>query len=233
MWRASGTVTGSGAVRGRGPVYEGPFVEGQLHGDWVYAAEGPYVEGGRGAYTYSEGPYVEGQRHGDWVYRYANGNVQEGPYVEGQRHRVTGSTATRTGPLAEGPYVEGERHGDWVWRFADGNVEEGPYVEGERHGDWVIYTSRGVVEEGPYVEGQLILAHGHWVWRRPNGDVEELWPHCRGPAAWPLGHPQGGRDRRELFLQERRAAQQLGRPGALAGTGSPISASWRGLRRGA
>ena len=142
-------------------VAEGPYVEGERHGDWV-------LRGANG--TLVEAHYVEGERHGDWIIRDADGRVEEGPFVADERH---GDWIVRwaDGRVEEGPFVEGQMQGRWVVRYADGHVEEGPYVEDQRHGDWVVRFANGNVGEGPYVEGQM---HGDWVVRRADGTVENV-----------------------------------------------------------
>ena len=64
------------ALLGRN-VQEGPYVDGKMHGQWVFRL----ADGG-----VQEGPYVDGKKHGQWVLRLADGGVQEGPYVDGKKH---------------------------------------------------------------------------------------------------------------------------------------------------
>ena len=57
--------------------YEGSYVDGKRHGDWVIRSRSGSVY---------EGPYVDGKWHGDWVIRRADGSTLEGLYVDGKRH---------------------------------------------------------------------------------------------------------------------------------------------------
>ena len=132
-----------------GDVYEGPYVDGKRHGQWVLRFASGGVE---------EGPYVDGKRHGQWVLRKANGDVGEGPYVDGKEHGQWVLRAAN-GDVGEGPYVDGKAHGQWVGRTADGDVAEGPVVDGKKHGPWVERFADGKVREGTFVDGKQ---RGQW-----------------------------------------------------------------------
>ncbi len=144
-----------------GSVWEGPFVDGKKHGNWVVRlADG----------TVAEGPFVDDKRHGDWVERFADGTVGKGPYVDDKRHGDW-VVPLADGSVQEGPYVDDKMHGRWVIRLADGSVAEGPFVDDKMHGRWVIRLADGTVQEGPYVDGKQ---HGNWVWRKADGTVYDV-----------------------------------------------------------
>ena len=66
--------------RGDGTVSEGPFVDGEANGHWVWRyPAGDIAEG--------EGPYVDGRMHGNWVIRRPNGTVEEWLFRNGERVR--------------------------------------------------------------------------------------------------------------------------------------------------
>ena len=74
MWTARGTASGSGALR-TGLSKEGPYLEGNQHGQWVLRFASGNVE---------EGPYVEGKQHGPWVVRYPDGTIQHVTVEDGE-----------------------------------------------------------------------------------------------------------------------------------------------------
>ena len=145
-----GKRTGHWALRWEdGRVHEGPYVDGEPHGDWVFRAADDRVV--------AEGPYVDGELNGHWVFRDADGGVDEGPYVDNARNghwvrRVADGTV-----LWEGPYTDGARTGYWVIRWPTiGLVEEGPYVGGERHGDWIVRFADGQVADIRFDNGEEV-----------------------------------------------------------------------------
>ena len=127
-------------------VEEGPYLDGNRHGQWVTTY--PHAYGGE------EGPYVDGKRNGQWVSTDSFGNVEEGPYLEGKRsgHWVTRGS---DGNVSEGPYLEGKRSGHWIHRQSTGYVSEGPYVDDRRHGDWIVRRPDGSTETRSYVNGEV------------------------------------------------------------------------------
>ena len=92
MWTARGTASGSGALR-TGLSKEGPYLEGNQHGQWVLRFASGNVE---------EGPYVEGKQHGPWVVRYPDGTIQhvtveDGEIVRGSSRRQSQPRSGRAG----------------------------------------------------------------------------------------------------------------------------------------
>ena len=140
-----------------GTVWEGPFVDGMKHGDWVLRFASGNVW---------EGPYVDGKMHGDWVERFADGTVWEGPFVDGMKH---GDWVERfaDGTVWEGPYVDGKRHGDWVKREADGSVYDLSYMTGKqvssvrRKGAPAGAESQSIIRKQPEARGEP----NHWFSR--------------------------------------------------------------------
>ena len=59
-------------------VWEGPYVDGEMNGDWVIRT----TEGDVG-----EGPAVDGRWHGRWIIRRENGTVEERLFRDGERIR--------------------------------------------------------------------------------------------------------------------------------------------------
>lgn len=62
-----------------GTVGEGPYVNGERNGHWVFAWRGER------AHVVEEDPFVDGERHGDWVLRDADGDGEVWRFENGER----------------------------------------------------------------------------------------------------------------------------------------------------
>ena len=74
-----------------GTVWEGPVVDGKMHGHWVER----FADG-----TVGEGSYVDDERHGHWVWRKADGSVYDLSYMTGKQ---VSSVRRGVAPVASEP----------------------------------------------------------------------------------------------------------------------------------
>ena len=139
--------------------WEGPFVDGKLHGVWRQEASDRTIKG-----VY----YVDGKEQDSWFYRNAVGTTYDGRVVAGKKH---GNWTIRTAIgrlLGQGPYAKGKKHGLWdefYFSTEDHTLYiEGSYGNGKRQGRWNIYRLRDrnkkVRGGGLYVNGSKT---GRWV----------------------------------------------------------------------
>jgi hypothetical protein len=127
-----------------GHVYEGDFVDGELHGKGKYIFASGYsydgeldnwIQNGKGKKTSSSGDLYEGDFAGGYPdgkgkYTYSNGNVYEGDFGNG-KPRGKGKYTFADGSVYEGGWAKGKQHGNGKKTYTDGKVEEGNWNDGE------------------------------------------------------------------------------------------------------
>lgn len=161
---------------------EGPYVDGERHGQWVLE----YDDGRR-----EEGPYRYGKKDGLWKASRDGVNERRAMFVRGERsgewkrvgrwviRRRSGTDGIPADTItSEGSYdADGRKTGEWVERVHEALEGEwvccitsrGAYVEGKREGRWEYSRPSGFSSVSFYREG---LLHGPLTKRIPDVYME-------------------------------------------------------------
>ncbi|MDE0190474.1 MAG: hypothetical protein OXQ90_03880 [Gammaproteobacteria bacterium] len=152
---------------------EGPFANGERHGDWDVVRRTFNV--GHVGWSHQYGPYSEGKRQGRWV--------EVSHRATRAKYDARNAEAVHRSEREEGQYAGGKRHGNWVivkewarnWGETLAETEEkrsirreGPYKEGQRHGTWKARLSNGYQIVRNYTEGSI---HGPYEARDADGSL--------------------------------------------------------------
>jgi len=132
-----------------GVIYEGEFVNDNMHGKGKYT----FING-----NIYEGEFVNNKMHGKGKYTYVNGSTEEGEFENGEF--VRGKYTFDNGAIYEGEVVNNKMHGKGKYTYADGDYEEGNFVDSKLNGKGkkISGDDGEDIEEGDFVNGKL---HGY------------------------------------------------------------------------
>lgn len=150
-----------------GNIYEGTFVNNELHGKGKITFvrlgqvwEGDFINGvltGKGKITFadgeiSEGDFVGGRLNGRGKNITVDGYVYDGIFKDDEL--IDGRMTDPDGCIFEGRFIDGELNGNGRMVFADGETYEGEFIDGEPNGTGRLIFSDGTVFEGYFSDSE-------------------------------------------------------------------------------
>lgn len=193
-------------------VYQGEFVNGQLHGKgrMTYRSgrvyEGDFAENapdGFGEEVFENGDryigrYRRGFKAGQGVYSYSNGDVYKGEFAD-NKPNGRGVLTMKNGSVYEGDFKNGRCWGKGTFTYHNGDMYVGEWVNSLKHGQGVYRYANGDVYEGQFLNGvrhgtgKLETATGEvymgeWAMDTMSGAGEYKTEHSKTTGEWVRGN---------------------------------------------